>query len=79
MATISFKDRVLLLDALETFENGYGLLIDACELLLPWRREDEAMCSYSNRALADAMYLVLYSEGWCIDGSGVRIDTPKET
>lgn len=61
--TLSDADHVILLDALERYEETGGLLITACEVTLPWKLPEEAMCFMKDRQIADAMYLIIVSEG----------------
>lgn len=61
--TLSDEDYGILLNALEHYEETGGLLIDACEIALPWKMEGEAMCFMKDRQIADAMYFIILSEG----------------
>jgi hypothetical protein len=61
--TLSDEDHVILLDALERYEDGKGLDITACEITLPWKLPEEPMCFMKDRQIADAMYLIIVSEG----------------
>lgn len=61
--TLSDEEHVILLDALERYEETGGLLIEACEITIPWMSPGEVMPFMKDRQIADAMYLIIVSCG----------------
>lgn len=64
---LSDAEHAYVLNALERYEATGGLLIKACEIAVPWLQDNEVMPFMKDRQIADALYLIVASEGRSFD------------